>query len=94
MDDTSALDAETELIEASLLPAELLQKSVESVWPVIIDISSSDSKLAIHISLGQDYPQRHDVYIEIKGAAMGRDEAEGWKTWVDEKLEDWDEAGE
>jgi hypothetical protein len=81
------LDLEIELIESSLLPSETLV--VDSHDPRVINISSTASKLALHVTLGESYPAKESLKIEVKGPEIGREEAEGWRTWVQEKMEDW-----
>ena len=75
------LDLDIELIESSLLPDESISRITGG-----IEIRSTASKLVLHISTS-DYPQR--VGIEVKGSEVGRDEAEGWKVWVEERMREW-----
>lgn len=82
------LDVELELIESSLLPNENLAKISQN--PYVIDITSTDSKLALHITINDAYPAPGSIGVEVKGPEIGRGEAEGWKIWVLERLKDWD----
>ena len=83
------LEAELEVIAASLLPAETLTTSEPGIWPRTIEITSIDSKLSLYIVIAQGYPAEQDVAIEIKGTQVGRDEAEGWRDWVGQKMLQW-----
>lgn len=85
--DQSTLDLEVELIESSLLASEKVVVSGDI--PRIIDISSTASKLALHISVSSSYPEAGSVQVEIKGPEIGREEAEGWSTWVKDRMNDW-----
>ena len=87
--DEHSLDLEIELIESSLLPAERLRRDGDS-----FEISSEDSKLAIHFQTASGYPAKDVVSLEIKGSEIGREEAEGWRSWVDGRLEEWDNTEE
>ena len=84
----SQLDLEIELIESSLLPSESLTKT--SSKPNIIDITSTASKLALHITINDAYPAPGSIGVEVKGQEVGREEAEEWRVWVEERLKDWD----
>lgn len=88
------LDTELELIEASLLPVESLSSSARDSLPRTIDMSSTDSQLRISINVSQGYPGRDAVVMEIKGADIGRDEAEEWKTKVEGMMQEWDDESE
>jgi hypothetical protein len=81
------LDVELELIESSLLPNENLAKNPQN--PYVIDITSTASKLALHITISDAYPAPGSVGVEVKGPEVGREEAEYWKVWVEERLKDW-----
>lgn len=94
MSNGEAVDVELELITASLLPGESLIASDPAVWPRIIDISSKDSKLALHVSVDEGYPESQAVIIEVKGRDIGREEAEEWKGWVHERMAEWDATSE
>jgi hypothetical protein len=83
------LDLELELIESSLLPAERLRRDGDSC-----EISSEDSKLVICFQTTSRYPAKDAVELEIKGSEVGREEAEGWKKWVNERLREWDTTEE
>lgn len=94
-DEQSALDLEIELLQSSLLAGETLEASNGgSSATRDIDITSSASKLAVHVAVGPDYPAARSVQLEIRGSEIGRDEAEGWKSWVKECMADWDETAE
>lgn len=80
-DQQSQLDTEIELIESSLLPDESLLES-----PNGIEVRSTASKLFLHITT-DEYPGH--VGVEVKGPDVGREEAEGWKAWVSERMRDW-----
>lgn len=85
----SALDVEIELIESSLLPAEHLETSLDNGTRTI-SISSQDSDLNIRVTIAVvTYPTAESVKVEIRGANDGRDEAEGWRQWVSERMKDW-----
>jgi hypothetical protein len=84
----SQLDVELELIESSLLPNEHLAKVSQN--PYVIDITSTASKLALHLTINDAYPASGSMGVEVKGPEVGREEAEGWKVWVEERLKDWD----
>lgn len=89
------LSTELELISASLLPAESLHYlSATSVYPQEFDITNSDSGRSMHVEIHEDYPQTGSVKVGMKGNSMGRDEALGWKEWVNEKMLEWDDAQE
>jgi hypothetical protein len=90
--DPSSLDLEIELIESSLLASEKL--TVQSDNPRIFDITSTASKLGLHLSIGAEYPDASSVQIEIKGPEIGREDAEGWSFWVKERMEDWNTEDE
>ncbi|WWC70722.1 uncharacterized protein I206_104673 [Kwoniella pini CBS 10737] len=85
------LDIEIELISSSLLPAENLESSPSGIWPRIIDITSQDSELALHVIVDEQYKSRNDLIIEVKSPSMGRDEASKWKDIVKGKMEKWNE---
>lgn len=91
-EEQSPLDLEIELLQSSLLANESL--TTASGDPRVIDITSSDSKLALHVTLGQDYPQGSSVHLEIKGPEINRDEAEDWRIWIEERMSAWDETDE
>lgn len=95
-DEQSPLDLEIELLQSSLLGNETLTTSSTSSGgdPQTIDITSSDSKLALHVTIGQDYPESSAILVEVKGPDINRDEAEDWKVWVDERMSEWDETDE
>lgn len=86
MDPVEALDAELELITSSLLPAERLTSSDPAIWPRSIEIVSDDSKFSLHVSVDPGYPRDESLVVEVKGKEMGRDEAEGWRAWVDARM--------
>ncbi|KIS02076.1 hypothetical protein L804_00334 [Cryptococcus deuterogattii 2001/935-1] len=87
------LSTELELISASLLPAESLHySSATSVYPQEFDITNSDSGRSMHVEIHEDYPRTGSVKVGMKGNSMGRDEALGWKGWVNEKMLEWDDA--
>ena len=75
------LDLEIELIESSLLPDESLSRASTG-----LAIKSTASTLVLNISTSK-YPQ--DVGIEVKGSEVGREEAEGWRVWVEERMKGW-----
>ncbi|WVW84633.1 hypothetical protein I302_106667 [Kwoniella bestiolae CBS 10118] len=85
------LDIELELISSSLLPAESLSSSDPGTWPRVIDITSDDSELSLHISVNEGYRSKDAVQIEIKSGSMGREEGLDRKRWVEEKMEEWNE---
>ncbi|WWC96068.1 hypothetical protein V866_002935 [Kwoniella sp. B9012] len=85
------MDTELELISSSLLPAEQLTASDSGSWPRVIDITSEDSRLSLHINVDEGYRVKHAVQIEVKSKSMGREEASGWKQRVGEEMADWDE---
>jgi hypothetical protein len=85
-DRQTQLNLEIELIESSLLPDESLNRTSTG-----IEVKSTVSKLVIHVNTDK-YPE--DVEIEIKGPEVGRDEAEGWRGWVEEKKKDWNKEEE
>ena len=89
MDLEETFEPELEVIAASLLPAEALTSSEPGIWPWTIEISSTDSKLSLCIVIAQGYPAQQDVAVEVKGTQMGRDEAEGWREWVSQKMGQW-----
>lgn len=91
-DEQSPLDLEIELLQSSLLANETL--TVSDGYPRTIDITSSDSKLALHVLFSDDYPKASAVHIEVKGPEVNREDAEGWKTWVEERMSDWDVTDE
>ncbi|ODN81680.1 hypothetical protein L202_02077 [Cryptococcus amylolentus CBS 6039] len=84
------LAAELELVSASLLPSEILHSHV-SADHTVFTVTSSDSQLSLSVTVGQGFPKKESVAVEIKGGQMGRDEAAGWIDWVQGKLDDWDE---
>ena len=86
------LDIEIELIESSLLPNETLARISQE--PNIIDITSTASKLALHITIDDAYPASGSIGVEVKGPEVGREEADEWRVWVEERLKDWDSAEE
>lgn len=88
------LDTEIELTEASLLPVESLSSSARHSLPRTADISSTESTLRISVNISQGYPSRDAVVVEIKGADIGRDEAEEWKTKVEGMMQEWDDESE
>jgi hypothetical protein len=85
-DGQTQLDIEIELIESSLLPDESLSRTPDG-----IEIKSTASKLFLHIN-PVGYPEH--VVIEVKGPEIGREEAEGWKVWVEEKMKEWNSDDE
>ncbi|KAK8858616.1 hypothetical protein IAR55_002845 [Kwoniella newhampshirensis] len=85
------LDIEIELLSSSLLPAEHLRSSPSTAWPRIVDISSRDSKLSLHVAVQEGYASKDDVTLEVRSAEMGRDEAAQWKTRVVDKMDSWDD---
>ena len=87
------LDTEIELITASLLPSETLDYSDVASWPRVIDISSTDSKLALRVTINDGYPSVSAVNVEIRGE-IDREEAEEWKIWARDRLHDWNEGEE
>lgn len=82
------VDAEFELIGASLLPVEHLAHQIAD-GRATCDISSDESPLSLHIQLGETYPISDDVHIEIKSQGHGREEAERWRAWVAVKMRAW-----
>lgn len=94
-EDDNSLDLEIELITSSLLPAETLSES--SLSPAgqaasgsrDFEIRSSDSSLWLHIVISEGYPDKQAVRVEIKGDEIGRDEAEGWRGWVEDRMSSW-----
>jgi hypothetical protein len=80
------LNLEIELIESSLLPDESLHRI-----PNGIEVKSTASKLGLHV-ITDKYPE--DAGIEVKGPEVGREEAEGWRCWVEEKMKDWNKEEE
>lgn len=84
----SQLDLEIELIESSLLPSESLANTSRN--PYVVDITSTASKLSLHITINDTYPASGSIGVEVKGPEVGREEAEGWRVWVEERLKDWD----
>ena len=94
MEDSSDLDLEIELISSVLLPVEHLTVSSETLSTRIIDIRSDQSKLAIQVSISQSYPADSSVHVVIKGDEIGRDEAEDWRGWANERLKVWDATEE
>jgi hypothetical protein len=88
------LDTEIELIEASLLPVESLSSSARDSLPRTVDISSTEGTLRISVNVSQGYPGRDAIVVEIKGADIGRDEAEEWKTKVEGMMQEWDDESE
>jgi hypothetical protein len=85
-DRQTQLNLEIELIESSLLPDESLHRI-----PNGIEVKSTASKLVLHV-ITDKYPE--DVGIEIKGPEVGREEAGGWRGWVEEKMRDWNKEEE
>jgi len=85
----NSLDLEIELIESSLLPAERLARNGDS-----FEITSDDSKLVVHFEATSEYPAKEALVLEIKGSEIGREEAEGWRHWVDERVAEWDNTEE
>ncbi|OCF54952.1 hypothetical protein L486_07608 [Kwoniella mangroviensis CBS 10435] len=85
------IDTELELISSSLLPAERLTSSESGSWPRVIDITSEDCKLSLHINVNEGYRVKDAVQIEVKSKSMGREEASGWKERVEEKMKGWNE---
>lgn len=81
----SSLDLEIELLQSSLLAEEELQ-ATDSPLPRTIDITSLASRLALHIAVEEGYPAASSVRIAVKGAQINRDEAEGWRAWVQERM--------
>lgn len=75
MSNSESLDVELELISASLLPAEELTADAGPSWPRVITVANADSRRALHIQVGDAYPSRDAVNIELKGNDIGRDEA-------------------
>lgn len=114
MDDNEAaaldrLQAELEILAASLLPAEHIRSSsdppsaaspndlqattVERL-PVQLEISSDDSRHYLNISVDGVYPAQGSVQVQVKAKDQGRDEAEGWREWVEGVMRDteWDDS--
>lgn len=91
-DEQSPFDLEIELLQSSLLGNEKLTSTNGDSR--VIEITSSDSKLALHVVVAEGYPRASSVQISIKGPEIHRDEAEDWKTWVEERMTDWDETDE
>ena len=85
-DRQTQLNLECELIESSLLPDESLHRI-----PNGIEVKSTVSKLVLHV-ITDKYSE--DVGIEIKGPEVGREEAEGWRGWVEERMKDWNKEEE
>ena len=85
-DRQTQLNLEIELIESSLLPDESLHRI-----PNGIEVKSTVSKLVLHVNTDK-YPV--DVGIEVKGPEVGREEAEGWRGWVEERMKDWNKEEE
>jgi hypothetical protein len=85
-DRQTQLNLEIELIESSLLPDESLHRIQNE-----IEVKSTASKLALHV-ITDKYPG--DVEIEIKGPEMGRDEAEDWRDFVEERMKEWNKEEE
>lgn len=92
-DEASSLDTEIVLISSSLLPTESLSEALDSSRHIEIRNNDND-RLWLHVEVSDGYPSRDAVKIEIKGAGMGREEAEGWKEWVDERMGDWNAEDE
>lgn len=88
------LDSEIELLIASILPSESLTSSPEGAWPRQLLITSSDSRFSLHIAVGEEYPDKAAVNVQIKADDLGRDEAEGWKEWVEGIMREWDDQSE
>ena len=88
------LDTEIELMTASLLPSETLESSYAGIWPRVIDISSTDSKLALRLTINDGYPTNPSaVNVEVRGE-IDREEAEIWKSWIGDRMSEWDEGEE
>jgi len=85
-DRQTQLNLEIELIESSLLPDESLHRI-----PSGIEVKSTASKLVLHVDTDK-YPE--DAGIEVKGPEVGREEAEGWREWVEERMKDWNQDDE
>lgn len=80
------MNVEIELIESSLLPDESLHRH-----PSGIEVKSTASKLILHVTT-DNYPGH--VVIEVKGPEIGREEAEGWREWVEERMKEWNPQDE
>lgn len=91
-----SLDTEIELLSASLLPTETLELNDSSACTAIRDlmITNHDSRLSIHIHVGDQYPARDAVTAEVKGNNIGRDKALEWSLRVEEAFRDWDQENE
>jgi len=85
-DRQTQLNLEFELIESSLLHDESLHRILNG-----IEVKSTASKLVLHVNTDK-YPE--DVAIEVKGPEVGREEAEGWRGWVEERMKDWNKEEE
>jgi hypothetical protein len=85
-DRQTQLNLEIELIESSLLPDESLHRIHNG-----IEVKSTASKLVLHV-ITDKYPE--NVGIEVKGPEVGRDEAEGWREFVEEKMKEWNKEEE
>jgi hypothetical protein len=88
------LDIEIELIQSSLLPVETLGQSGSEAFPRRFDVTSTESKYSLRVSVDRSYPERSAVGVEVKGLDDGREEAEGWKEWVDGIMAEWDDESE
>lgn len=88
------LDTELELIQASILPTETLTSSDPAACPREISIDSADSRFSLQLHITEAYPAPRAVRIQVKAADLGRDEAEGWRGWVDEVMSEWDASSE
>lgn len=95
-DERSSLDLEIELLQSSLLAGETLEvdDGNGSLPARVIDITSSASKLAVHVNIGPGYPAASSLQLEVKGPEIGREDAEGWRSWVKDCLSEWDETAE
>lgn len=88
------LDVEIELIESSLLPVEQLKRldAIQDGPTQVFVITSKDSSLSLRFEIDPSgYPARDSAKIEVHGKDDGREEAEGWKRWVLERVGDWNE---
>jgi len=85
-DRQTQLNVEIELIESSLLTDESLHRHASG-----IEVKSTASKLILHVTT-DNYPGH--VVIEVKGPEVGREEAEGWREWVEERMKEWNPQDE
>jgi hypothetical protein len=93
-DRLAALDEEIELVTSSLLPSETLTSSPRDQWPRFVVIASNECHVALHLRVDEHYPKQGSVLVEVKGEDDGREEAEGWKQWVAERMTEWDGEAE